>query len=307
TSVASEISVPPHQLPLEPESSFLDHPAQITADAAYVLEQLTVQTGLDVSAVRFETLTAYLLGIATAFLGEARLTWCQGAISTSAELTRQQCAGRTVVAIAASDVVAEAVVTARQLGTPMQRWTLGSATDTSDLTPAGILQCRQLDLEPLLATCPAARPETASTPPGSSTAAEGAVSQTGAETSPTRPSAVMDGWDTLWQLDVALYYRRIDGVTGQGNTHTLKRQALLLGRTYAERWSSVVTDATREQLDAVKDQRWVPGRLYADLLNFADTHGLGVHGSQVIKDLLRRGFWQHTAGTDHDHQQSAAA
>ena len=36
-----------------------------------------------------------------------------------------------------------------------------------------------------------------------------------------------------------------------------------------------------------------PGGLFGDLWTFAEAHHLPVHGSQVIKDRLRRGFWQH--------------
>ena len=38
-----------------------------------------------------------------------------------------------------------------------------------------------------------------------------------------------------------------------------------------------------------------PGRLFGDLLTFAEAHHLPVHGS-VITDRLRRGFWQHVRG-----------
>jgi hypothetical protein len=37
----------------------------------------------------------------------------------------------------------------------------------------------------------------------------------------------------------------------------------------------------------------VPDRLYGDLLTFAENHGLTLHGSYLIKEHLRRGFWHH--------------
>ena len=50
---------------------------------------------------------------------------------------------------------------------------------------------------------------------------------------------------------------------------------------------------------------WVPGHMFADLLTFAEAHGLQVHRLPVIKDLLRRGFWQHFR--DHAAGHSSAA
>ena len=41
------------------------------------------------------------------------------------------------------------------------------------------------------------------------------------------------------------------------------------------------------------DRNWAPGRLFGDLLTFAEAHHLPVHGAQVIRDRLQRGFWRH--------------
>jgi hypothetical protein len=278
---------------------------QIIADSAYVVDQLTTRAGSSDLTGSLEPLTAYLLGIATAYLGPARLTWCAGPIPSAAELTRQQNGGRPVVAIIDPDVAHQAVVTACRTQTKLQLWTMGPAPAVGDAHTDEV-EYRALDVDSLLAACLPRGPELISSAP---TGTDSVLAVNVATVKPVRaglPVALV-AFESLWHLDVALYDRRVDGVTGHGNTHTLKRQALLLGRTYAERWSAVVTDEAREQLEAVKDQRWVPGRLYPDLLNFAEAHGLGVHGSQVIKDLLRRGFWQHVNGTDHDHRPRIAA
>ena len=66
-------------------------------------------------------------------------------------------------------------------------------------------------------------------------------------------------------------------------------------------------DEAREQLAGLTGRDWVPGRLFADLLTFAEAHNVLVHGSPVIKDLLRRGFWQHFRVDDHNSQHSSAA
>lgn len=71
-----------------------------------------------------------------------------------------------------------------------------------------------------------------------------------------------------------MYWRPVHGVTGRGNTNTLRRQAVLVGSTYALRWLSVVNDETRDRLPAIDDGVKVPGRLYGDLLGFTETHGL---------------------------------
>ena len=98
--------------------------------------------------------------------------------------------------------------------------------------------------------------------------------------------------DSLSHMDDVGFHRRIHKVTGVGDTDALRRQALRVGETYAERWWSVVTHDQHELVIACAAQGpEVPGRLYADLLTFAEQQGLHLYGSTVVKKQLRAGFW----------------
>lgn len=280
---------------------------EIIGDATYVLDRLAALSDQSPeAAIDIERVTAYLLGIAQVAVGPARLTWCAGPTAAAVELTRQQCAQRSVVAIASPIVVDQAVATACALQTVLRVWALEPRGVEMSSWPVSseCIECTELDIPSLLAACRPPAPRVL--------AVDGAPIKSGCEkSSPTAPfprqGSRLPGLDALWQLDVDLYRRPIVGVTGQGNAHTLRRQALLVGITYAERWSLVVTDAAREQAISGDGSLWVPGRLYPDLLTFAETHGLPVHGSQVIKNHLKRGFCQHLNGAAHPHASRDAA
>lgn len=275
----------------------------IIADSVFVGSLLPLS--VEPEDVRLRKAAAFLLGVAHVQLDRAiRLVWCAGALATAVEVTRHQYGRQAVVAITTPEVVAEARQTADMLNLTLRAWGFSSLHEGAD--PDALRSSRGtddlvLDVSELRAACDGPR----RTPRPSRQDTTAAVrSDRSAVAADPRTDQVLD---SLWQLDVRLYQQRVDGVTGHGNSHTLKRQALLVGRTYAERWSSVVTDADRDQLAAQADRDWVPGRLFADLLAFADAHHLPVHGSPVIKDLLRRGFWQHVRSQEPDAGHSSAA
>ena len=280
-----------------------EQPVQIIADSALVMTLLPPSG--EPEGARLAKAAAFLLGVAHAQLDRAtRLVWCEGAVAAAVELTRHQYAHRAVVVIAPAEVIAEAKQTALTLGLHLQAWTFltpHQCADPMTMKPSGELDELAISVDDLRAACadpglvrqpsvpdiPAPRP---SPRPASSAGRSSSCSL-----------------HSLWQLDAPLYQQRVEGVTGRGNSHTLKRQALLVGRAYAQRWESVVTDEAREQLAGLTGRDWVPGRLFADLLTFAEAHNVQVHGSPVIKDLLRRGFWQHFRVDDHNSQHSSAA
>lgn len=164
------------------------------------------------------------------------------------------------------------------------------------MTCPEITEWHPLRPEDLVAAHRTHRSPATSSPPSTPTAGTTPAAPTRSGRTRIEQTSIRVGHDSLWQLDDTLYRQPVDGITGRGNTHVLKRQAILLGSTYAQRWCAVVDDETQERLiDLNRGQHgpWLPSRLYPDILTFAEAHGLQVHGSRLIKDLLRRGFWQH--------------
>jgi hypothetical protein len=125
---------------------------------------------------------------------------------------------------------------------------------------------------------------------------------------PGHPVSAAD-LDSLRYLDQAVYGRPIPNVSGRGNSHTLRRQARLAGRAYADRWINCVNDQARDIVMAHADPRApaqrAPGRLDDDLLAFADRHRLDVDEATGLAVYVRIGFWSRLV--EHQANQQAAA
>jgi hypothetical protein len=262
--------------PAQPPMFLLVSTNEVEASAADG-EHPTAQAAVD-------DLSAYLIALAWQRYGRhTEVEWYTQPIALTAAATRHQCDGHDVVLIADASVVDEAASTARRLGRPIRRWIVGPQAPrprSPEICDVFCIRTEQLpkwdiDVESVSTT-------SIPTP---------AVLSATQKSHGAHRDDVSDGFDSLFYLDDTLYRRPIQGITGRGNTHALKRQAMLIGSTYATRWLSVVNDQTREDLIAAARGPHVPGRLYRDLLNFSDRHGLPVHESTVIKDHLRRGFW----------------
>ena len=242
----------------------------------------------------------YLTGLAELWLRRhARLAFANGLVAAAAEATRVQYSGQDLIIIGNHDLTAEAAETGRRLHRPVRVWHLTNTAGHSAHLPAGVTEMFELPLQDLLDRCQATAIESPHdnepvTQPSRNAAP---VEEPAAFASPTSDNTVharrVDRVDVLWRLDDTQYRRPIDGITGRGNAHSLKRQALHVGETYANRWWHVVNDDSRDQIASRDGQRpLIPGRLYPDLLNFAEHHGMQIHGSHMIKDYLRQGFWR---------------
>ena len=272
-------------------------PIMIVVETSYFQGGLCDMMNAPPEAVSVTAVAGYLAGLAELRLGRpACLSWVDGAAAAAAEVTRHQYRLGEVILIASLQIAQEAQRTAQRLGRPVRIWTIGTYTN-GDAFPTrdGLAEIYQLNADDLLARCGPA----ASTPAGALPTAEPPADhrrpvahQPGPNiATPSRSGATLD---SLWHLDDNLYRRAIPGVTGRGNTHSLKRQSLLVGETYAQRWWSVVNDESRDAVTARSRQApEIPGRLYADLLAFAELHGMHLHGSHEIKSHLRRGFWNY--------------
>lgn len=116
--------------------------------------------------------------------------------------------------------------------------------------------------------------------------------------------------DSLRFLDQGVFGRPVPSVDGRGNSHTLRRQARLAGRAYADRWIDRVNDQARDIVIAHADRRApaqaAPGRLDDDLLAFADRHRLDVGEPTGLARQVRIGFWSRFM-EHHAYQQAAAS
>jgi hypothetical protein len=125
---------------------------------------------------------------------------------------------------------------------------------------------------------------------------------------PGQPVSAAD-LDSLRYLDQGVFGRPVPNVNGRGNSHTLRRQARLAGRAYADRWIDCVNDQAREIVIAHADPRApaqaAPGRLDDDLLAFADRHRLDVSEPTGLAGQVRIGFWSRFI--EHHADQQAAA
>jgi hypothetical protein len=277
----------------------------IVVEGAYVRDRLGARVGESARIVDFGSVSAYLVGLAELRLNRpAQIAWCDTSTGAVAELTRRQYDRADVIAIAHRATLDEACLTADRLNRPIRVWTIGAVTaDNSHRAGGTVAETYPLSTDDLLARCvqPAPQP----TPLILDRPASQRVHLVNARTQPA-PVPPAGNLDSLWHLDVTLFRRPIDGVTGHGGSDALRHQALLVGRTYAERWWSVVNAAARTIVTASDDTFAVPGRLYGDLLTFAETHGIRLYGSQTLKDLLRRGFWTYVSDVCPDRQRPQA-
>lgn len=272
-------------------------PIMIVVETSYLQSRLGDMMNAPLEAVGVTPVAGYLVGLAELRLGRpACVSWCDGAAAAAAEVTRHQYRLGEVIVIASLQITQEAQRTAQRLGRPIRIWTAGTGTISDPFrTRDGLAEIYQLNADDLLPRCEQSAPE----PPRPLPTAEPptdrrhpVATQPGPNTAATCRSGPT--LDSLWHLDDNLYRRAIPGVTGRGNTHSLKRQALLIGETYAQRWWSVVNYESRDAVIARSSQApEIPRRLYADLLTFTESHGMHLHGSHEIKNHLRRGYWNH--------------
>ena len=97
-------------------------------------------------------------------------------------------------------------------------------------------------------------------------------------TTPSRPDGLREVHSSA--ADRPGYRATHSGITGRGDGHSLSGKLCTLGETYVNRWWHVVNDDSRDQIANRDGQRpLIPGRLYPDLLNFAEHHGMQIHGS----------------------------
>lgn len=265
---------------------------------------------------------------------DVHVAWCSGPIPAAAEATRRQWAGESLILVASPHVVAEAQATAAQLHQPLTVWLpapLSPEGEPAQTLPlADLLHCTTVGLaeadtgqpptgtpaadEPAAPASPAlTAPSAANRRPAAplptvitaapaasmGPASTAAALERGAEQQSERPHPPQ--LDCLWFLSVDLYEQPVAGISGTGNTHTLRRQAHQLGGTYARRWWQVATDADHDQLatSAQHNTFDIPDRLYPDLLRFAEQHHLQLHRSTILKDQLRRGFWSTIQALGH--------
>ena len=279
----------------------------IIVEAAYLRGRLIGNGDRDCGTEQVEAIDRYLVQLAELrFNRPAQLRWGNSLPATAAEVTRNQCAGSDVVVIASSQIIDEAVRIALDLNTSIRVWSVQETAGESVPDPRPpIVEVYSVHVEDLARRMsPDGYPARVVAPK----IPAGRLTPTSTSEDVQRGSSpVGSPPDSLWYLDVVLYQRPVDGITGRGNAHALKCQAILLGRTYAERWRSVVNDETCEQVIAAKSGLIVPGRLYGDLLTFAESQGLSIHGAHLIKDYLRRGFWEQLCPKDHDRRVDRAA
>jgi hypothetical protein len=287
-------------------------PMMIVVETSYFQGGLCDMMNAPPESVSVTAVAGYLAGLAELRLGcPACLSWGDSAAAAAAEVTRHQYRLGEVILIASIQIAQEAQRTAQRLGRPVRIWSVGTDPN-GDAFPTrdGLAEIYQLNADDLLARC---RPS-ASTPAGRLPTAEPPADRRRSVAHPPGPNIATrtrsgTTQDSLWHLDDNLYRRAIPGVTGRGNTHSLKRQALLIGETYAQRWWSVVNNESRDAVTTRSRQALeIPGRLYTDLLAFAELHGMHLHGSHEIKNHLRRGFWNHIRQDfTGDHAQARSA